>query len=324
MEIGNINYYLTRIIGLSFEDRGDFKNAAKPFPALLEYFFKGRLCTIASTDCVLLEPAVPDISLSILLQRINIAEKSFNKPCILVASTLDGVQRSQLIQHRVPFIIPQRQLYLPFLGAYLTENKLNSNKKVSRLSPAAQFTVLFHLLNKDIEGSGITFLAEKMGYPPKTISIVATELCNAGLCSISQRGRSKALLFVCSGRELWDKALPMMSSPIQKIGYVSDNDESLLSAILTYDDALSHYTDMGKSQQRCYAIEKRSEKGTIMYGSVCTTNYPDSVRLEFWNYDPHKLSSNGYIDPLSMVLCYQNNEDERIKGQISRLIDKIL
>lgn len=294
------------------------------FPTLISNFFHGRVLVIEGVDYVLVKSfsLEREFPMSLLIRRVKSTEQKLGHPCILYLDALNSEQRRQLIKHGVCFIVPDRQIYLPSLGTYFTERRLNTYKEVDTLTPSAQFLVLYHLQKDNLANIEFKDVAQKLGYPAKTISMVARELYCAGLCDIVLLGgRGKGLAFRNQGRELWEMSLSMMNTPIDKVGYVNKHIEQ---APLSYDDALSHYTEMGCMPGHSYAVEKRSSVGRQMLEEVSETNLPDSVRIEFWKYSPNKLAVNGYIDPLSMVLIYKDFEDERVQGQIKRLLDKIL
>ena len=46
------------------------------------------------------------------------------------------------------------------------------------------------------------------------------ELEAAGLCQTDRKGRSVVLVFQQKGRELWQKALPLLSSPVKKSHWI--------------------------------------------------------------------------------------------------------
>lgn len=323
----NIEKYVAKTLGFEIVDKGDMRQAISPFPMLIASFFDGRLLTIEGIEHVLLVSHAKntDFPMSMLIKRVQTAEEKLGKPCILSLNALDANERRLLISNKISFVITDRQLYLPTMGSYFTENRLNSYKTVSQLSPAAQLTVLYHLQKGKLSGKSYSEIAEQLDYPPKTITLVASELKQSGLCDIIPLGgRNKGIAFKKEGRELWNEALPMLSSPIVKVGYIDKELFNPEERILTYDDALSHYTDMGYMPQHCYAVERRTEIGKTLSEQVSTLNLSDSFRIEFWKYNPYTLSSDGFIDPLSLILIYKDDEDERIQGQLERLIERIL
>ena len=58
----------------------------------------------------------------------------------------------------------------------------------------------------------------------------------------------------------------------------------------------------------------------IYHGRVLISQYVDNyvmnadadVIIELWKYDPVLLSRDGMVDPLSLVMSFEDNEDERM------------
>ena len=163
------------------------------------------------------------------------------------------------------------------------------------------------------------------GIIKKNISTAATELANAGVCELQQgAGREKIIVFSGDKKEVWTKSLPMMKNPVKRIGYISAIEPTVKKLPKSYEEALSHYTDVVGEKIEAYATYRLSEEAKALNGIIQPEYEDGMVRIEFWAYDPVKLSDDGFIDPLSLYLCYREDDDERIQGEISRLIDRTL
>jgi hypothetical protein len=66
-----------------------------------------------------------------------------------------------------------------------------------------------------------------------------------------------------------------------------------------------------KSQEDCGFVQN-------VYGE--RVSWKSDVRIEVWKYNPRILSINGYIDPLSLYLCYREDTNERVAAEINELI----
>jgi hypothetical protein len=47
------------------------------------------------------------------------------------------------------------------------------------------------------------------------------------------------------------------------------------------------------------------------------------VVVELWKYDPVLLSKDGMVDPLSLAMSFEGNEDERVQEAIEELLDTL-
>lgn len=316
----NVEDYMGNILGLEFEDKG-----AYVLPVPLSHFFEVRKSLIGDHEFLLLLPTLEDAKPELLCKRYYKAMESSGSPCILVIPTITGILRRQLIKKKVSFIVPDKQVFIPELGAVLSESKLDSVSEKSVFSANTQFLLLFHLLKKDLNGCSYNEIINATGIIKKNISTAATELANAGICELQQgSGREKIIVFSGDKRVIWTKSLPMMTSPIKRVGYVSAIEANVGKMPKSYEAALSHYTDVVGEEVEAYATYRLSEEAKAFNGIV-QPEYEDSmIRIEFWAYDPAKLSDDGFIDPLSLYLCYRDDDDERIQGELSRLIDRTL
>jgi hypothetical protein len=43
-----------------------------------------------------------------------------------------------------------------------------------------------------------------------------------------------------------------------------------------------------------------------------------------WKYDPMLLADGGFVDKLSLALCYRDTHDERVQHEITELINNIV
>ncbi|MCD8312582.1 MAG: hypothetical protein LUC24_00295 [Bacteroidales bacterium] len=329
--VKDIDSYLNKVLGLKFESEEELQKGLGPVPAAVGNCFECELCAIEGEEYALLVQKNPADRLSLLIRNVRLAEKSLGLECVLVTDMMDNTLRRQFISHRISFVVPLRQIYIPQLGTYFTENKLNAYKEVDSLTPAAQFLLLYHLEKRPFDDTNLSSIAGELGYTPKTVTVVAGELKRAGLCEIAaSSSKTKKLIFTCSGRELWDKAWPMLSSPIQQVGYVPEDaigrSVRLPSSGENAIARFSHRLEMGKKPglvfaRKCCAVRKRTPQGFKLHEAATITNFPGAVRIEFWRYDPNKLAYRGYVDPLSLALCYKGDPSRSVHTQLMRIID---
>ena len=315
----NAKNYMGNVLGLEAEDKGVY---ALPVP--LSHFFDVRKSLIGGHEFLLLSPTMADVKPELLCKRYYKTMEMSGIPCILVIPTITGVLRRQLIKKKVSFIVPDKQVFIPELGTILSESKLDNGSEKSVFSANTQFLLLFHLLKKDLNGCSYNEIMNATGIIKKNISTAASELANAGICELqSGPGREKMIVFSGDKKDIWSKSLPMMTNPVKRVGYVSAIVPNAEKMPESYEAALSHYTDVVGEEVKAYATYRLSDEAKALNG-IIQSEYEDGMaRVEFWAYDPVKLSDNGFIDPLSLYLYYRNDDDERIQGELSRLIDRV-
>jgi DNA-binding MarR family transcriptional regulator len=318
--------YVGQTIGLSFIDKGSAQNLVKGLPRYLKEAFHSSIVEIEGQDFLLIQPTT-EIYLS-TSQIVNFAgqiRRQTGKPTLIQFESMNNIRRRSLISHHENFVVPERQIYIPSLRMYLNEvvgiRQLAAKEK---LSPSAQLLLLYHLQKASLEDLPFKDIAEILDYSKKTISVVVAELQKLSVCEVEPlKERNKILHFKEKGRALWDKVSPLMDSPVQRVWYTKKN-KLPVNLPLSCDTALAHYTFMSDSLQNSLAIDKKlfSE----YQGKMQEFLHPEEgeVRLEIWKYNPALLANGQFIDRLSLALCYKNMDDERVKKEITKLIDNMI
>ena len=322
--LGKLTEYLDKILGLKLVIHNENQPPIN-IPSIYRHSFFIRMVSIEDISALILEPREKSIELPTLISRVENFEAKIGIPCILLIDKIDSISRRQFVSKRRSFIVPDRQVYLPFIGTCFSERGLSARKEQGSLSPSAQLLILYHLQKETLEGISFGSISDKLGYSLKTVSLIATELKDLDICQhIHLDSKTKSLEFKSKDkRQLWNNVLPYLSSPIHKVVYTYPEDAENLERYSCYDNALAHYTDIIGSSQRCYAVDKRSISVNSI-GIKSDLNFIGAVRLELWKYNPSILAENGIIDPLSMCLCYKDDDNERVLGEINKLVDKIL
>lgn len=261
-----------------------------------------------------------DFTTEILRTHLTKVQNVLGAVVVAVIPPVDAYKRLRLIEKKIPFIVPGKQMYLPDLLISLKEygNNRVDDQHPTNMQPAAQLIILYHLQVEPLEGLNLGMIAEKLHYNPMTITRAAFYFQNTGLCRI-EGTKEKFLKFDKTKLELWDIAEPKMTNPINKkqfyTGYTLDKNLKK-----TNINALAHYTELNDEQVEFFAMRPGYEKfiGGVnlkpidpMEGNVC---------MEEWKYDPALLTKTEYVDPLSLYLCFRENKNERIEMALEKLI----
>ncbi len=260
--------------------------------------------------------------------------KMTGKTCVLLLHEIPAYVRSRLIAKRINFIVPGKQIYLPDLLIHLKDEGEKKQKKgdVIALTPAAQFLILYQLLNQrepwQLEHRPLKDIARQTGYAANTITNAAKELEHHQLINMNGT-KEKYIQFNLQGKELWVHALNegRLTTPVLKRIYVDTKPDNttLMRANAT---ALPEYSDMNPPAQKYYAIDKKA------YYTLNKTNklrHPNPTEgqycLEVWKYDPVRLAENvqlknHVVDPLTLYLSMQDLKNERIEMALDQIINQ--
>ena len=322
-----IKDYVNKTIGLSCNTKGSANEWTKNLPQYLKGTFDFSLLEIDGQKFLLLK-SMNEVNLPIsqVVKFSKQVRKQTGLQTLIQFKTLDSVRRRTLISNKENFIVPDKQIYIPFFRMYLNENKsIQPITDKEKLSPAAQLLLLYHLQKQSLEEMPFKDIALILKYSKKTISLVIAELQNFNICHVKVTDdRNKVLYFQAKKRALWDMVSPLMDSPVQKVWYIpKENIPAEMQLFGTYDTALAHYTFIADFSQVSYAVDKRI---FIEYQEkIQEFLHPEegNIRLEIWKYNPAILTNENFVDCLSLVLCYKDIDDERVNMEIKKMIDKI-
>jgi hypothetical protein len=253
-------------------------------------------------------------------KQAQIVSKSLGMKVVFGMDAQSPLLRKRLIQEKVNFIMPGSRLYLPELLMDIKEVVAKVPAFTELLSPSAQLLLLYHLQVDSLEPFSFKEIAQKLAYAPKTITKIAAELKGKDLCKVTGT-KEKRFSFEINRKQLWKIVEPQMQSPIYKTFY--SNRKKDLYFYRAGASALFHYFPIYSPEKTVYAIFRPE------FDAIEKNKYWDfldevegDIQIEVWKYNPALLSSNGYIDLLSLYLCYRDGDDERIKVEIREMIQK--
>lgn len=247
------------------------------------------------------------------------------RPVVLVIPRLPSYARNRMVQMRIPFIVPGSQTFMPNSLIDLRENfpQLPARRR-GAFSPAAQCTVLYHLLHGSLADRPLKEIAQKVQYSPIMMTKVKNELETANICQAVRRERALVLNFKASGRALWEQVKPKLATPVKRARWVRWP-QPKAPALLAGMSALSRRTMIADDRLPTYALphaefQDRFERGDF---TGCPDSEHASARIEVWSYNPQLLGDEQIVDPLSLYLSLQASRDERVQQQLHQLIEKV-
>jgi hypothetical protein len=247
-------------------------------------------------------------------------ETVMNTPVVVLLDSLTYYERERLINQEVYFIISDKYAFLPSLIVNVQAKKRDKNPM--RLTPAAQYVLLYYLLEENSEKEfTIKKLEEIVPYNYLTLARAVTSLENCQLCDTEiQDGTGiKFVRFKDSKRELWTKAQSYLSLPCKKVLYCDSIPEGNFS--ISGINALSHYSHLNPEQYGTMAIwDKQFNQANDQYNEI-----EGLYKIEVWKYPvtiPYQPNS-GIVDKLSLYLSLKNEPDSRIKKELEIMIEEM-
>ena len=249
-------------------------------------------------------------------KQLDMIQRKTGMVTILVPRYLYSYNVSRLVVQKVNFVIPNKQMFIPSLLLDLTiVNIANEESKNDIITPLTQCLLLYHLETESLSGRTSYELADKLSVSYASINRALRWLVSKDLIKL-EGVKTKTLQIDLSDRELWNKALPLLVSPIEQLYYT---DALLDGQTISGVNALSSYTMLNEESRQCCAVSKKDFKAL----KIIADKQFGQNEIQVWKYNPRMLSSTGVVDKLSLYLSLKDNEDERIQIELERLINEM-
>ncbi len=243
---------------------------------------------------------------------------------VYVRRKVTAYNRRRLIEHKLPFVVPGNQMYLPFLGIELREHFRQIGSARSRCSPATQVVVLHALLQNERRRFTPKQLADDLKYTAMTMTRALNELEKAGLGHIAREGRERVLEFQQEKRSLWESALKTMRTPVRKRMWVIHS-FSKPPGVKAGLSALAHYSALAEPANPVFAVGatqwKRIEADRHL--RVLDIAEPGACEIEIWRYSPVLFAENGVVDRFSLSLSIGTVDDERVESALASMMEQV-
>ena len=242
--------------------------------------------------------------------------KSNGLPCVFWFEALDFNQRTRLMEKNVYFVVSDKYAFLPGL---VMDNR-NERKAATELNAPAQFVLLYHMQAMNLEGRSSKELAEIMPYKYLTLTLALQVLQDLELCTlVVDANKEKRLHFELRGKALWEKALPLLKSPLKKSFYC-DNVKEESSYMQGGINALAHYSMLvPDAVKTLVAVERTNTAKQENFERI--NSWDGAYKIEVWKYPPI-IADEGFVDQLSLALTLKNDEDPRVHKEVERIIEK--
>ncbi|MFH0726840.1 MAG: hypothetical protein V2B19_10895 [Pseudomonadota bacterium] len=290
----------------------------------LYLFFKSSILDIHCLLMVVREPK--EQTPAVVRKHLDQVGKHWNSGVIYIHPLVSTYNRKRLIQHKVPFVVPGNQMYLPMLGIDFREHFRRNRSSGTTLSPATHTLILHALLNAGEEVFTPSNAATRLGYSAMTLTRAFDELESTGLAEISLQGRERMLHFKWYGRELWENAKAFMRSPVKKrilLRHPQGNWPGIAAGLA----ALSHLSMLAPPANPVYAVCAADfnplKKRYDLLGYSDDAEKLELCEIEVWCYHPSLFAANNLVDRFSLYLSLSKSADERVQSALEIMMESI-
>ncbi len=330
--MSSLGDYISNVLGETVQEDVAPDKFYANLPMFIRETYNLKFAFLLGRSLILMEPKdIDKFIIGNLLKHLAIVQNNSENLVILLLASISPIQRKRLIEKKIDFIVPEKQLFLPSLLLDLKEEYSRSTFHIQRdsLLPSAQLLLIFHLLSSATRYSLAEFslkrVAEMAGYTPMAITKAAKDLERFKLIDILGT-KEKFISFNLEKKELWDKAenMKLLRSPVLKRVFV-DQIPTGVTLLYSYYSALGEYSDLSPGNQNYIAVDKKKYHELEKSQSFVNPNSDEGrYCIEVWSYNPIRLinPSEKFIDPLSLYLSLKDSEDERIEMACEQIIDR--
>lgn len=285
--------------------------------------------------CVLLEILDESQGVVALQKHIKRIQMLTNWEIIFYLKEITRYRSKILIEKRIPFIIEDGQVFLPFLGMdlkpglqskELSNNSSDTHQRFRHLlyahdkdkgmpvfSAATQRAYLNFLYDEDMVVNTTEF-AKKTGVTKMTASRVLNDLYHAKLLTYEiggKTGRSKFYQRI-PNPDYFEKGRVFLRTPVNEVVHVRSIPDGALVAGL---EALAQLSMINPPDHPVRAISRQqTEKVNLeIVTNRDIVKDENLIELQIWAYDPMFFTHNKYVDLLSLYASLKEEHDERVE-----------
>ena len=291
-------------------------------PISLPRFLTSRYCIkmfrFDKQKVFVLEAKVELDKVNMIKNHIHRVQELENIPVVIMTERMTSRQKESFIKAGIPFIVQNKQIYLPFMGILLSNRNDTVVEKIEKLLPSTQ-AILFYIAEQNMEKVYVSDIVKKLGFSGMTISRGVRQLEQLDIIQTYKDKVQKVIVSKKRGRELLIESEPYLINPVKAEGYISRNliNESFYKA---GDVALSHYSMLNPPKISCYAVMNDIKWRQYLKSELFDEQL--EVKVQLWKYDPAILTTTDVVDRLSLALSYKDEKDERVCEAIEEMLEE--
>jgi len=313
--------YLTEVIGENVEINKYQQSSKLPLFLTNEYEFDQ--CILHDKKCVFLNILSKRLVIDKIQKHfLKLKEYGIEYP-VLVLGDLRAEKRKNLVANRLAFVVPGKQVYLPYICLDFSEKVTIVPKSTDKFTVATQVVYLY-ILNQIKREVNTHQVAENLGISLISVNRAIRQLVSIGVINESGLSTRKKYQRVLK-HEYWEKGKNYLISPMQKRIYLSRKPQNV-KLYLTEDSALAKYTMINEPDVVSYAIDKKN-LDKIDKRDLLTDYQLDGVQyltIEVWRYQPGLFAKTNTVDLFSLYAEYMDQDDPRVEIEFEELMEEAL
>ncbi len=329
-----VHDYLGNTLGVAVAPM-DIGDLTERLPAFLRQRYLVSALRLMGHACLVLTARGRAAPAEDVGKHLAIAGATWTGPVAYLAEEVPLGLRRRLIAARVPFIVPGRQTYLPFLALDIQERTTRQRTQRPLVRPATQAVLLWWIHHGMAAADTPKRLVPALGYTLMSLSRVFDELEDlqptlTGL-AIDRHGRERRARWTGTARELWEAVAPRLRDPVRGRLLVSRTTKVERLGLPSGLDGLARCSDLAPPDRPVLAVAHDAWLAHARQHQPRTTDAydPAAVEIELWRYatDLHRQKPDDKpptADPLSLVVALRQagmDGDERVEQAIRHTLE---
>lgn len=240
--------------------------------------------------------------------------------CAIFMDSTTCYIKEKLIDEGIPFVLADKQVYLPFIGYLLSNSGDRDIAPVQLISYLTQKLILTAIYEK-WDKVTVSEAAVRLGVTKTSVTRCFDEIEYLSIDILDAKGKSRAITVSEDRKQLWEKLQSVLRNPVIARYELREDIHLDKKAGIT---ALCEYSLLSDNDYPTYAITKKelSETGIKKMKRVRRGEEIGCVVLElgyFIDFENKKIE-----DPLSVVLSLSDEEkqDERVRISIDEMLEE--
>lgn len=260
------------------------------------------------------------INLAQLRKNHRQIEKLLDMRCALYIKNTSTYSKNAMIADGIPFIVEDKEIYLPFLGILLNSARERTIKPVQRISFLTQKMILTAIYERWNEVT-VTKAAEQLDITKMSASRCFDEIDFFDMPILGTKGKSRVINVPDDIKELWSSIEVYMRNPVINNFYIKDN---LNLPVFGGMSALAEYSMISDNKYPTYVVAKKDIKDLVLKDRLVDIkkDEPGCIIQEVGYVV--SFDKGDAIDPLSLSLSLSDDEkkDERIEISIREMLEE--
>ena len=247
-------------------------------------------------------------------------EKLAGLNCAIFLDTTTFYIKEKLMEEGIPFVLKNKQVYLPFIGFLLSNTNDREIAPVHLISYLTQ-KLIFTSIYEKWESVTVSEAAGRLKVSKMSVSRCFDEIEYLNVAIMAMKGKSRVITVPTDKKKLWDNMKPILRNPvIARYELAEDMGLHKKAGI----SALCEYSLLSDNVYPTYAVTKKEITGVGV--KKMKQIYPGEeigcVVLELGYFID--FLNKEVEDPLSVALSFTEAEkqDERVSISINEMLEE--